>query len=217
MKETAGRVFSAAADNAPLPGCTVSREIYRNAGDYAAYFSLAADTDISAEIYPYRRLLLVLAGKAEIYGGGASTAAGEGEMIAVEPAIPTGIRSGEGAVYLEIGVGRSEDMNKLIKSGEAFKLAELLPYSEGRIVNMDILSGRNMKFVIMSFAAGTGLSEHAAPGEAVIFALEGGAVIGYEGREHVIKAGENFCFAKGGLHYVKAEQNFKMALLLTLE
>lgn len=48
----------------------------------------------------------------------------------------------------------------------------------------------------MSFGAGTGLSEHAAPGEALIFALEGKAVIRYEGQDHEIKAGENFAFAK---------------------
>ena len=38
----------------------------------------------------------------------------------------------------------------------------------------------------------------------------------YEGKEYPIKAGENFKFAKGGMHSVKAAGNFKMALLLTL-
>ena len=74
-----------------------------------------------------------------------------------------------------------------------------------------------MKFVLMSFAAGTGLSEHAAPGEALIFALDGEGVVGYEGKEHTIKAGENFAFAKNGAHWVRAEKPFKMALLLTLD
>ena len=42
-------------------------------------------------------------------------------------------------------------------------------------------------------------------------------IIGYEGVEHKIHAGETFCFAKGGKHSVKAEGRFKMALLLVLE
>ena len=71
--------------------------------------------------------------------------------------------------------------------------------------------------LVMAFDKGTGLSEHAAPGEALIFALDGEGVIGYEGKEHVIRAGENFHFAKGGLHFVKATERFKMALFLTLE
>ena len=74
-----------------------------------------------------------------------------------------------------------------------------------------------MKFVVMAFDEGTGLSEHAAPGEALIFALDGAGVIGYNGINHPIKAGENFHFAKAGLHSIKATEKFKMALLLTLE
>ena len=51
----------------------------------------------------------------------------------------------------------------------------------------------------------------------MIFALDGEGVIGYEGKEHVIHAGENFRFARGGKHYVRADKRFKMALFLTLE
>lgn len=108
-------------------------------------------------------------------------------------------------------------MNETIKAGEVFKLADLVPYAEGKIVNMDVVHNDRMKLVVMAFDAGTGLSEHAAPGEALIFALDGEAVIGYEGKDHEIRAGENFHFAQGGLHSIKAIKKFKMALLLTLE
>ena len=108
-------------------------------------------------------------------------------------------------------------MNNALKAGEVFKLSEPVPYQDGKIVNMDVASNDKMKFVIMSFDSGTGLAEHAAPGEALIFALDGEGIIGYEGKEHILKAGENFKFAKNGKHYVKAEGRFKMALLMTLE
>ena len=57
---------------------------------------------------------------------------------------------------------------------------------------MDIVHNDKMKFVIMAYDEGTGLSEHAAPGEAIIFALDGEGVIGYEGKDHLIKAGMKF-------------------------
>ena len=108
-------------------------------------------------------------------------------------------------------------MNEAIKPGEVFELAQVVPYQDGKIVNMDIAKNDAMKFVVMAFDEGCALSEHAAPGDAIVFALEGKGVIGYEGEEYPIEAGQNFRFAKGGLHSVKANGKFKMALLLTLK
>jgi quercetin dioxygenase-like cupin family protein len=260
MKEVTGQVFSIARDNPPVPGCTVSKAIH--SGDNSTiYFSLAADTDISAEIFPYHKLILVNDGTLEVYGFQARSqlepvisqapdaegthevnassvhgatvptkdAEGEfksaattrtltaGQSILTPTDTPVGMRTDTGAIYTEIEIRRTDIMNSAIHAGEVFELAQLVPYQEGKIVNMDVVHNDKMKFVIMAFDAGTGLSEHAAPGEALIFALDGEGIIGYEGQEYPIQAGENFHFAKGGLHYVKAEKNFKMALFLTLE
>ena len=50
MKEVTGKVFNIAADNQPVAGCTISKEVYSDEQNYISYFSLANDTDISAEI-----------------------------------------------------------------------------------------------------------------------------------------------------------------------
>ena len=217
MKEKVGEVFSISKDNAPVPGCTISKEVH-NGENYITYFSLARNTDISAEIYPYHKMLLVADGSVEVYGhDGFSKKLKTGDSIITYMDTPMGMRSSEGAVYTEISIRRKDFMNEAIKAGEVFRLAELIPYVDGKIVNMDVVHNDKMKFVVMAFDEGTGLSEHAAPGEAIIFALDGEGVIGYEGKDHPIKAGENFHFAKAGLHSVKATKRFKMALLLTLE
>ena len=217
MKEKVGEVFSIAADNKPIAGCTVSKEIY-DGENSIVYFSLAPNTDISAEIYPYHKLVLVADGELEIYGDlGLQKKLEKGDAIVAPIDVAVGMKTDKGAVYTEIVVRREDMMNEVIKAGEVFKLAELLPYQEGKIVNMDIVHNDKMKFMVMAFDEGSGLSEHAAPGEAIIFALDGEGVIGYDGVEHTIKAGENFHFAKAGIHSVKAKTKFKMALLLTLE
>ena len=227
--ETAGEVFSIARENPAIPGCTISKQVH-GGENYITYFSLAKNTDISAEIYPYYKLLIVAEGSVEVYGtvkvpGSEGTCGGEGfvrnlktgDCILTLTDTPMGMRTAEGAVYTEVSVRKEDIMNEAIKAGEVFKLAELVPYAEGKIVNMDVVRSDKMKFVVMAFDEGTGLSEHAAPGEAIIFALDGEGIIGYEGKEYPIKAGENFHFAKGGMHSVKAPKKFKMALLLTLE
>lgn len=216
MKERVGEVFSIAEDNIPVPGCTISKEV--QGGDNAiSYFSLAKNTDISAEIHPYHKLLIVAAGCLEVYGkDGFKRELHTGDSILTDADVPIGMRTAEGTVYTEIAVRRNDTMNEAVKAGEVFRLADLVPYAEGRIVNMDVVHNDKMKFVVMAFDEGTSLAEHAAPGEAIIFALDGEGVIRYEGIDHKIKAGENFHFAKGGLHAVKATEKFKMALLLTL-
>lgn len=108
-------------------------------------------------------------------------------------------------------------MNDLLHAGEVSQLKNLISYEEGSIANLDITSNDTMKFVLMAFDEGTGLSPHRAPGNAIVFALEGDAVIGYEGTDYPLHAGEVFRFAKDGLHSVTANGKFKMALLLVLK
>ncbi len=217
MNEVIGEVYSIAENNQPVSGCTVSTEVYKGA-NYITYFSLDKGTDISAEIYPYHKLIIVAQGSMEVYGkNGFLKQLKTGESILTPLDTPVGMRTKNGAVYTEISINRSDIMNNTVRPGEIFKLAELVPYQDGKIVNMDLVHNDKMKLVVMAFDEKTGLSEHAAPGEALIFALDGEGVIGYEGVDHPIKAGENFHFAKAGKHYVKATKKFKMALLITLE
>lgn len=217
MKEDAGKVFSIAKDNKALEGCTISKEVH-GGENYISYFSMAKGTDISIELFPYYKFIILAEGELEVYGFvGSTRRLRESESIVIPFNAPVGMKTELGAVFTEIAVRKDDFMNRAVKAGEVFQLGNLVQYQDGKIVNMDVVHNDKMKFVVMAFDAGTGLSEHAAPGEAIIFVLDGKAIIGYEGTEHTIKAGENFYFAKAGKHYVKAEKKFKMGLLLTLE
>lgn len=108
-------------------------------------------------------------------------------------------------------------MNSLIKAGHPTALKDLISYEEGSIANLDVVHADNMKFVLMAFDEGTGLTPHRAPGNAILTALEGKAIIGYEGRDYELNAGESFRFDKNGLHNVTPQGKFKMSLLLVLE
>ena len=106
-------------------------------------------------------------------------------------------------------------MNANVKTNEVFALKNLISYEKGSIANMDVVSNSTMKYVLMAFDEGTGLTPHRAPGNAIVF--EGKATIGYEGKDYELKEGECFRFEKNGLHSVTANGKFKMALLLVLE
>lgn len=204
--------FSIVKDNPVIAGCTVSRELMPD----VLCFSLAKGTDISPENYPSDIIHIMLEGSADVIISPEALTVRKGECIIKPSGLNTGTKAHTDTIYLEASGKEQLHMNEAVKAGEVFTLADLVPYQPGRVVNMDVASSSTMKFAVMSFDEGTGLSEHAAPGEALIFALDGEGIIGYEGKEYTLKAGGNFKFAKNGRHYVKAVQKFKMALLLVL-
>lgn len=214
MNVSKGTAISLAQENTPVRGCTISGAI---ASDVTV-FSLAEGTDISAERYPEPVFYMGISGIPRIFTPGEDSQSLHPWCgLYIRDGKDTGVIASEDTVYLEIGLKSNTTMNQIIKNREVFSLKDIVPYQEGRIVNMDIASNDKMKFVVMAFDAGQGLREHAAPGDAIVFALDGEGVIGYEGKEYTIKAGEQFVFEKGGLHSVRADKRFKMALLLTLE
>lgn len=218
MKDQTEHVFRLAENYLWVPGCTVSGEFVKNDLADVEVFSLAPGTQISAERYQLRRLWIVSEGqmwaKPHEGSGNQDRLVHAGELYIVPKGLPIGVRTDLGCVYLEIQLKEDSTMNEILKGGEVFKLADLVPYQEGRIVSMDLIDQEKIHFAVMSFSEGTSLKEHAAPGEALVTALEGEAVIGYKGKEYSIHAGENFKFDKYGRHYVKATKKFKMALLL---
>lgn len=216
---------------------TISRSARLGDRSNITFFSMGKDTSITQESYDTTTVYIGAAGQADfLLGEDASKhSVSDGDMLIVPPKTLCGVATGTGCVYTEIIVSgnmlsdteintifnqnsnKENNMNNIIKSGEVMKLKDLISYEEGSISNLDVVSNDTMKFVLMAFDEGTGLTPHRAPGNAIIFALEGKATIGYEGKDYTINAGENFRFDKNGLHSVTADGKFKMGLLLVLE
>ena len=200
-------------------GMTISRDAKLGETGSVTFFSLGKDTSISQERYDSAAIYIGASGAAEFIldDDQKKMMLTPGDVLIAPGGMLCGMQTDTGAVYTEIITQKEITMNNLVKSSEVFKLKDLISYEEGSISNLDVVSNDTMKFVLMAFDEGTGLQPHRAPGNAIIFALEGKAVIGYEGKDYTISAGENFRFDKDGLHSVTADGKFKMALLLVLE
>ena len=212
-------VFTVAGVRPARDGMTISRDAGLGLENTVTFFALGAGTSISRERYDMTSMYIGALGEAVFLTGDDAErqSFSEGDMLIVPGGTLCGVESGRGAVYTEIIIKKEINMNNLVKAGEVMKLKDLIQYEEGSISNLDVVSNPTMKFVLMAFDEGTGLQPHRAPGNAIIFALEGKAVIGYEGKDYTISAGENFRFEKNGLHSVTADGKFKMALLLVIE
>ena len=65
---------------------------------------------------------------------------------------------------------------------------------------------------LFAFDAGEGVSTHAAPGDALVFVLEGEAEITIDGTPHTVTGGNAIVMPAGIPHAVKAIKPFKMLL-----
>lgn len=200
-------------------GMTISRDAGLGSENTITFFSLGKGTSISQERYDMTSVYIGAEGNADFVIGEEKNKLelSSGGFIIVPGKTLCGVECDTGAVYTEIIIKKEIIMNNILKTGEVFKLKGLIQYEEGSISNLDIVRNDTMKFVLMAFDEGTGLQPHRAPGNAIVFALEGQAVINCEGKDYNISAGENFRFEKDGLHSVTANGKFKMALLLVIE
>lgn len=200
-------------------GMTISRDAGLGSENTITFFSLGKGTSISQERYDMTSVYIGAEGNADFVIGEEKNKLelSSSGVIIVPGKTLCGVVCDTGAVYTEIIIKKEIIMNNILKTGEVFKLKDLIQYEEGSISNLDIVRNDTMKFVLMAFDEGTGLQPHRAPGNAIVFALEGQAVINCEGKDYNISAGENFRFEKDGLHSVTANGKFKMALLLVIE
>ena len=181
------------------------------------YFRLGRGTDISKESYDSPVLYIGTDGSGRFHLNENDEVKMSGnDILYVAPKTLCGMSAGneDGLAYIEILLEKEINMNSALKAGEVTKLKNLLDYEKGSITNLDLIGQDNLKFMIMAFDDGCYLSEHRAPGEAIVFALEGKGIINYEGTDYEVNEGDNFKFEKNALHSVKAVGRFKMALLL---
>lgn len=181
------------------------------------YFRLGRGTDISKESYDSPVLYIGTDGSGRFHLNENDEVKMSGnDILYVAPKTLCGMSAGneDGLAYIEILLEKEINMNSVFKAGEVTKLKNLLDYEKGSITNLDLIGQDNLKFMIMAFDEGCYLSEHRAPGEAIVFALEGKGIINYEGTDYEVNEGDNFKFDKNALHSVKAVGRFKMALLL---
>jgi len=98
--------------------------------------------------------------------------------------------------------------------GQAIGLADHISYAEGAVVSKTLLDKAAGTLTLFSFDAGQGLSEHTAPFDASVQILDGEALITIDGAEVRARAGDLVIMPAHVPHALRAEQRFKMLLIM---
>ncbi len=101
--------------------------------------------------------------------------------------------------------------------GRAISLRDAIQYAPGAVVSKTLVDKQAGTLTLFAFDAGQGLSEHTAPYDAVVQILDGEANLAIGGAAVRARAGELVIMPAGIPHAVRAEQRFKMLLIMIRE
>jgi quercetin dioxygenase-like cupin family protein len=93
-------------------------------------------------------------------------------------------------------------------------LSDLVKYQENAVVSSEIIKKGTGTVTVFAFDKGQGLSEHTAPFDALVYIIDGEAVITIAGEPSNVKQGEMIVMPANKPHAVQAEKKFKMLLVL---
>lgn len=93
-------------------------------------------------------------------------------------------------------------------------LKELINYQNNSVVSREIIKSESRNITVFAFDEGEELSEHTAPFDVLINAIEGEAEIMISGKASILKGGEVIILPANELHSVKAIKKFKMMLVM---
>lgn len=97
---------------------------------------------------------------------------------------------------------------------EVLPLADLVAYNEGSVVSRQITRAEAGNVTLFAFDKDQELSEHTAPFDALVHALDGEAEIRISGKPFHLKTGDAIIMPAGEPHAVKALTRFKMLLTM---
>lgn len=96
-------------------------------------------------------------------------------------------------------------------------LKDLISYQQGTVASRMLVNKKAGTITIFSFDEDEGLSEHAAPYDALVTILDGEAEIWVGGKTFQVKAGESIVLPANVPHALSAVTRFKMMLTMIRE
>jgi len=99
-------------------------------------------------------------------------------------------------------------------TAKALELAKLIEYQAGAVVSRTLAEKTTGTITVFAFDAGQGLSEHSAPYDAFVYAIDGEAEVTIAGQKHRLIEGQMIIMPGNVPHSLRAVTAFKMLLVM---
>ncbi len=101
-----------------------------------------------------------------------------------------------------------------LPKAQVLNLKDYIIYSDDSIVSKTLLNKQAGTVTLFAFDKGQGLSEHKASYDAMVYILDGSAQIIIAGKPQNASAGEIIVMPADVPHAIKAQEKFKMLLVM---
>lgn len=114
---------------------------------------------------------------------------------------------------MEIIIDKRE-LLKNIDYAQVLTLKDLVDYQQGTVVSRTLAQNKALSLTVFAFDKGEGISSHTVTADALVQVLDGQAAITIGDQVVRAQAGQVVAMPEGVPHALKAEERFKMLLIV---
>ena len=207
-------IYNLNADTKVIAKSVVSKRIFDCENAHVDVFAFDTGEELDHEMLFCDSLAWVVEGGASLHYGEKQMRLGGEQACLIEKKVWRKLVFNEPTKYVSIDFKEDLMIDHLPKAA-IFSLAGAVEYEEGKIVSKTLVKNESGSMSLLSFSKDQQLSTHAAPGDALLVALDGEMKLTIGDEHFDIKKGDTIVLPGKIPHGLKIPEKFKMLLIVT--
>lgn len=208
------KIYNISNDISIERGSIVSKRLFANANLHVDLYALDANEEIDKEKLFGDSLAWAIEGEISLFYEDKEFKLKADEACLIEKGAWRKFITNYEAKLILITFKENVMIDHLDKA-KVFALADAAAYQEGKIVSKTLVKNDKGTMTLMSFHGEQELSTHAAPGDALLVALDGELDLTIGDEKFDIKAGDSIVMPGKIPHGLVIKDKFKMLLIVT--
>ena len=208
------KIYNLNTDTKVVAKSVVSKRIFDCKNAHVDVFAFDAGEELDHERLFCDSLAWVVEGGASLHYGEKQMRLGGEQACLIEKKVWRKLVFNEPTKYISIDFKEDLMIDHLPKAA-IFSLVDAVEYEKGKIVSKTLVKNENGSMSLLSFDTNQELSTHAAPGDALLIALDGEVKLTIGDEHFDIKKGDTIVLPGKIPHGLKIKDKFKMLLIVT--
>ncbi|OUT12807.1 cupin [Campylobacter concisus] len=208
------QIYNLDKDTNIVKKSVVSKRLFQNKNASVDIYAFDEGEELDHEMLFIDSLAWVIDGEAQLEYGKKQMKLGSDEACLIEAKTWRKLKFTKKTKYLLIDFKENVMIDHLPKAA-IFSLVDAVEYEKGKIVSKTLVKNENGSMSLLSFDTDQELSTHAAPGDALLIALDGEMKLTIGDEHFDIKKGDTIVLPGKIPHGLKIKDKFKMLLIVT--